>query len=194
MSSIIVELLRRNYLATNKFIMLLQVGSHLTQGKETLGEICQIIPATYHAPILASCANIRSYLEKHASIDELPAPVSEIVQLVFQKIEDELTHTFKKETGIIFPFIQQQITKDKITIQPKVVETMLHTHELLIELLQKMRQLMHHYITHPSWPQSLKSCVNEMFQMETDVLRWIHFEQSSLYPQLTNQHTTTDHA
>ncbi|MNY78034.1 hypothetical protein D3C86_2181220 [compost metagenome] len=71
---------------------------------------------------------------------------------------------------------------------------MLHTHELLIELLQKMRQLMHHYITHPSWSQSLKSCVNEMFQMETDVLRWIHFEQSSLYPRLTNQRTTTDHA
>ncbi len=170
--------------------MLLQAGGHSLPGKGSVGEICRTIPSTYHMPIMDSCGRIRTYLQQHASIGELSEPVSEIVQLVFQKIEDELTHSFRKETGIVFPFIQQQTSTDQVSLQPKVVDAMLHTHRVLIELLQKLRQLMHHYVTHPSWPDSLKTCINEMFLMETHVLRWIHFEQSTLYPLLTHRFTT----
>lgn len=170
--------------------MLLQAGGHLFPGSGSIGEICRTIPSTYHTPILDSCVRIRVYLNQHASIAELPESVSEIVQLVFQKIEDELTHSFRKETGILFPYLQQQMGGEKILLQPKVVDAMLHTHQVLIELLQKLRQLMHHYVTHPGWPDTLKTCINEMFLLETYVLRWIHFEQSTLYP-LLNQHLTT---
>lgn len=173
--------------------MLLSVESHSLPGAVSIGEICRIIPPTYHTPIMESCGKIRAYLQQHASIDELTEPVSEIVQLVFQKIEDELTHSFRKEAGIVFPFIQQQAVGEKIIIQPKVVETMLHTHRVLIELLQKLRQLMHHFVTHPSWPDTLKTCINEMFLLETHVLRWIHFEQSALYPLLNQQLTNKQH-
>ena len=170
--------------------MLSQVGDHLLLKTGAIGEICRTIPSTYHAPILDACSRIRIYLQQHASIAELTEPVSEIVQLVFQKIEDEITHSFRKETGIVFPFIQQQMGGDTVLLQPKVVETMLHTHQVLIELMQKLRQLMHHYVTHPAWPDPLKACMNEMFLLETHVLRWIHFEQSALYPLLTSQLTT----
>lgn len=170
--------------------MLLQAGGYIFPGSGSIGEICRTIPSTYHIPILDSCSRIRTYLDQHSSIAELPEPVSEIIQLVFQKIEDELTHSFRKETGIVFPYIQQQMGGAKILLQPKVVDAMLHTHQILIELLQKLRQLMHHYVTHPNWPDSLKTCINEMFLLETHVLRWIHFEQSTLYP-LLNQHLTT---
>ncbi len=169
--------------------MLLQAGGQIFPGAGSIGEICRTIPSTYHMPILDSCGRIRMYLDQHASIAELTEPVSEIVQLVFQKIEDELTHSFRKETGIVFPYIQQQMGEEKVLLQPKVVDTMLHTHQVLIELLQKLRQLMHHYVTHPSWPDSLKNCINEMFLLETHVLRWVHFEQSTLYP-LLDQHCT----
>ncbi|MFZ6025895.1 MAG: hemerythrin domain-containing protein [Bacteroidota bacterium] len=170
--------------------MLLQAGGQIFPGAGSVGEICRTIPSTYHMPILDSCGRIRVYLDQHAFIEELSEPVSEIVQLIFQKIEDELSHSFRKETGIIFPYIQQQMVGGKVLLQPKVVDAMLHTHHVLIELLQKLRQLMHHYVTHPSWPDSLKACINEMFLLETHVLRWIHFEQSVLYP-LLNQHLST---
>jgi len=173
--------------------MLLQAGGQIFSGSGSIGEICRTIPSAYHMPILDSCARIRRYLDQHASIAELPEPVSEIVQLVFQKIEDELTHSFRKETGIVFPYLQQQPGDGKVLLQPKVIDTMLHTHQVLIELMQKLRQLMHHYVTHPSWPDALKICINDMFLMETLVLRWIHFEQSTLYP-LLNQHLTNGKA
>lgn len=167
--------------------MLMQAGGQIFPGAGSIGEICRTIPFVYHTPILESCDTIGTYLTQHSSIEELTEPVSEIVQLLFQKIEDELTHSFKKETGIVFPFIQQQMGGDKVLLQPRVVDTMLHTHQVLIELLQKLRQLMHHYVTHPNWPAALKTCIHEMFLLETHVLRWIHFEQSALYP-LLNQH------
>ncbi|MBW0179099.1 hemerythrin domain-containing protein [Sediminibacterium sp.] len=170
--------------------MLLPAGTHIYQGSGSIGEICSAIPAAYHTPILGSCGRIRTYLDQHVSIAELPAPVFEIVQLVFQKIEDELTHAFRKETGIVFPYLQQQMGDGKVLLQPKVLDTMLHTHQVLIELLQKLRQLVHHYVTHPAWPDALKGCINEMFLLETHVLRWIHFEQSVLYP-LLNSYVTT---
>lgn len=167
--------------------MLLQTGDQICKNTGSIGEICKAIPGSYHTPILESCGRIAAYLDQHAFIAELTEPVSEIVQLVFQKIQDELTHSFRKEAGIIFPFIQQQQEGGPVLLQPAVIDTMLHTHEVLIELLQKLRWLMHHYVTDPVWPDALKACINEMFMMETSVLRWIHFEQSVFYPMLNRQ-------
>lgn len=163
--------------------MLLQATDHSFSGYHSAQEACSVIPSDYHAPVLKSCALVKGYLHQHVAINEIPESVSEIVQLVFQKIEDELTYTFRKETGIVFPHIQQQLAGAEY-LQPKVIEAMLNTHQVLIQLFQKLRQLMQHYITKPDWSQSLKSCVHEMFLLETYVLRWIQFEQTVLYPQL----------
>lgn len=88
-----------------------------------------MIPADYHAPVLKSCTIINTYLQNNASIRELPESVTELVQLVFQRIEDELIHTFRKETGILFPCIHQQNTASA-HLQPKVIETMISTHQV----------------------------------------------------------------
>lgn len=166
--------------------MLLQASDYSSSGFFSVQDMCNHILTEHHTPILRSCNTIRTYLQQHAPIVELPETVSEIVPLIFQKIEDELTHTFRKETGIIFPRIQQPIAAKGVLLQPKVLETILSTHQTVIQLLQKLRQLMHNYVTHPNWPVSLRDCINEMFLLETHVLRWIHFEQSSLYPQLNS--------
>lgn len=166
--------------------MLLQASDHSSSGLFSVEEVCNHILAEYHTPILHSCDTIRTYLQQHTSISELPESVSEIVPLVFQKIEDELIHTFRKETGIVFPRIQEVKASKVAPLQPKVLETILATQQTVIQLLQKLRQLMHNYVTHPDWSASLKECINEMFLLETYVLRWIHFEQSSLYPHLSS--------
>ena len=169
--------------------MLAQTGGRVFSGADSIEEICSTIASVYHKPILDSCNTIRAYLQQHTAIAELPEPVSEIVQLIFQKIEDEMTHVFRKETGIVFPYIQQN--KKGKGLQPKVVDAMLHTHEILIALLQKLRQVMRHYVTRPALPDTLKTCVNEMFLLETHVLQWIHFEQSALYPMLSKDTVNT---
>jgi len=163
--------------------MLLQARDPLFSGFNSAQEVCSVIPADYHAPVLKSCTIINTYLQNNASIRELPESVTELVQLVFQRIEDELTHTFRKETGILFPCIYQQDTQST-HLQPKVIETMISTHQVLIALFRKLRELMNHYISKPDWSKELKNCVHEMFLLETYVFRWIQFEQSVLYPQL----------
>lgn len=163
--------------------MLLQARDPLFSGFSSAQEVCSVIPMDYHAPVLKSCATINNYLQNNASIRELPESVAELVQLVFQRIEDELTHTFRKEIGILFPCIHQQDTQSA-HLQPKVIETMISTHQVLVALFRKLRELMNHYIAKPNWSKELKDCIHEMFLLETYVFRWIQFEQSVLYPQL----------
>lgn len=163
--------------------MVLQAQNPLFSGFVSAQELCLVIPAAYHAPVLLSCANINTYLQNNSSIQQLPEPVSELVPLVFQRIEDELTHTFRKETGILFPCIRQQHTVST-HLQPKVIDTMISTHQVLIALFRKQRTLLNQYISSPGWAKELKDFVYEMFLLETHVFRWIQFEQAVLYPQL----------
>ena len=183
MSSIIVSLCTCRYLAFKLQVMLLQARDPLFSGFNSAQEICSVIPTDYHAPVLKSCTVINHYLQNHASISELPESVTELVQLVFQRIEDELIHTFRKETGILFPCIHQQHVQSA-HLQPKVIETMISVHQVLIALFRKPRELMNHYIAKPDWSKEFKDCIHEMFLLETYVFRWIQFEQSVLYPQL----------
>lgn len=163
--------------------MVLQVHDPSFSGFSSAQEVCSVIPANYHAPILRSCTVIDSCLQNNTSLQQLPDAVSELVPLVFQRIEDELTHTFRKETGILFPCIDQQ-NNFSTHLQPKVIETMISTHQVLIALFRKLRELMNQYIAVPDYSTDLKNCINEMFLLETHVFRWIQFEQSVLYPQL----------
>jgi len=71
--------------------------------------LCDLIQKEYQPEIISSCKLIEKYFSTHAYINELPSPVSEVVQLLFRKLDDELKHLFLKESGIVFPYIKKKI-------------------------------------------------------------------------------------
>ena len=149
-------------------------------------ELCAFVVREHHLPILGLFERIVPMLSSATITHALPNSIAELLPLLFSKLQDECRHLMLRETGIIFPCVQK-MSQDANTlcVHEQVLEHIKHTHQLMIQLLQKQRQLLHHYVTQPAWPADVKACINDLFLLETTMLRWIHFEQSALYPQLS---------
>ncbi len=159
--------------------------------------LCNLIQLEYQPEIMKSCSEIESFLMLHPYIKELPLSVSEMAQLLFRKLEDELKHLFLKESGIVFPCIKKSYKgtenlKDNC-LDTKVFETVHNTHQVIIGLTQKLRQLLNNYVVKPAWSKEWKLCINEMFLLENKILQWVHIEQNLLYPKVVGKNKLTHH-
>jgi hypothetical protein len=63
--------------------------------------LCNLIQLEYQPEILSSCTDIGKYFLLHPYIKELPLSVSELTQLLFSKLDDELTHLFLTDWNCI---------------------------------------------------------------------------------------------
>jgi iron-sulfur cluster repair protein YtfE (RIC family) len=156
--------------------------------------LCNLIQMEYQPEIAASCATIEKYFSLHPYIKELPLSVSELTQLLFGKLNDELKHLFLKETGIVFPCIRKSYhgteNVNGVCLDAKVFETVHNTHQIIIGLTQKIRHLLNNFVVKSNWSKDWKICVNELFLLESKILQWIHVEQNLLYPKVVNKNKT----
>ncbi len=160
--------------------------------------LCALIQGEYHPSINASCRKIEDFLLSSHFGKDLSIPSSELVQLVFMKLADEIRHFFLKESGIIFPAIQKigkqhkgKDHKDRpqaIHLQNPLLETIHQCQQVIMNLLQKLRHLLEDYNIQPNWHKDWKECVNEMYLLETKIYQWVHIEGSLLYPKLSSKH------
>lgn len=150
--------------------------------------LCNLIQLEYQPEIMNSCSAIEKYLLLHPYIKELPVSVSELIQLLFTKLEDELKHLFLKESGIVFPCIKKNYQgTEKLSndcLDPKVFDSVHSTHQIIIGLTQRVRQLMDNYAVKSNSSKEWKDCINEMFALENKILQWVHIEQNLLYPKV----------
>lgn len=143
------------------------------------GHLCRIIEEEYQPGILECCKKIDRYFSVEPN-GELPVAVSELVQLLFTKLQDELQHFFLKESGIVFPCIKTGAPN--FSINSQLSENIHHTQKIITDLLLKLRQLLNNYVIRPVWSKEWKSCVNDFFLLENKIHQWIYIEQSLLYP------------
>lgn len=164
--------------------MLTETGAII---KPTIESMCDDIVTSHHTPIMAACKSVSNFLQSNLVIKDLSADNTELLQLLHQKLEDELSHLFLKETGIIFPSVKNKLAEQApILLASSVLSLVLHAHQLILQLLQKERQILNNYVTSYKWEASWVSIVNELFNLESMVQRYIQFEQSKLYPLLIN--------
>lgn len=164
--------------------MLTQTGAII---KPTIESMCDDIVSSHHLPIMAACKSVSNFLQTNAVVKDLSPENTELLQLLHQKLEDELTHLFLKETGIIFPSIKNKLAEHAQTLlASSVLDLVLHAHQVILQLLQKERQILNNYVTCYHWDPAWDSVVNELFSIETMVHHFIHVEQSKLYPLLIN--------
>jgi iron-sulfur cluster repair protein YtfE (RIC family) len=171
--------------------MFLQEIDKYSQDALTPEGLCNIIEYSYQAEIKQSRDKIREYLADNPQVLELSDSVSDLVHLLFQKLNDEVEHLFKKETVIIFPCIKHHYNGTERIIPDRCVENSVYrniqgTHKIILNLLQKLRQVLDNYATDPLWSNDWKDCLNEMFNLENKIYSWIHLEQNYLYPKISS--------
>lgn len=170
--------------------MLLNQSDTVSNELLTPDGLCSLIQLEYHPSIIASFNNIEAYLKCNQYGNELSIPISELIHLVFMKLSDETQHFFLKETGIIFPEIHknEKAKKGKEAghhhLKTPLLESIHQRQQVIVNLLQKLRHLLHDYNIQPEWTKDWQACVNEMFLLETKIYQWIHVEGSLLYPKL----------
>jgi iron-sulfur cluster repair protein YtfE (RIC family) len=158
--------------------------------KLSIEKMCDDIVSLYHAPIMAACKSVSAYLQSNTVIKDFSLENTELLQLLHRKLEDELSHLFLKEAGIIFPSVKSKLTQKSTTLlAPSVLDLVKHTHQLILQLLQKERQILNNYVTCYHWDPAWTRVVNELFSLETMVQHFVQVEQSKLYPLLITKVT-----
>jgi len=167
--------------------MLSQLES-LSSNALTLEGVCELIEKKYHAGINKSCFIIDQFLTEHPQQRSGSSTSSELVDLLFHKLRDELTHIFLKESGILFMCIKKKcknLTRQQCgCLDSKVVESVFKTHQVVINITQKLRHILNNYNVPNHCSVEWKACINEFFQLENMILQWIHIEQNFLYPKI----------
>ena len=153
--------------------------------------LCNLIEYKYQKDIQESSGKINYFLGRNAQIIELSDSVSELVHMLFQKLDDEVQHLFKKESVIIFPCIKHHYNGTERIIPTTCVENTVYrniqgTHKVILNLVHKLRQVLDNYTADPDWSAEWKDCLNELFTLENKIYNWIHLEQNFLYPKINN--------
>jgi len=153
--------------------------------------LCNLIEYKYQREIQESTGRIEHYLDENAQIVELSDSVSELVHLLFSKLNDEVQHLFKKESVIIFPCIKHHFNGTERIIPTTCVENSVYrniqgTHKVILNIVHKLRQILDNYTADNSWSGGWKDCLTEMFTLENKIYNWIHLEQNYLYPKINN--------
>jgi iron-sulfur cluster repair protein YtfE (RIC family) len=141
--------------------------------------LCKQIERECHPELLAICNHIEGYFLVHADT-ELTDSKSEMVQLLFLKLEDEMKHLFLKETTLLFPAIQNR--HRLLLLAPGVWKYIVLTQQGIATLLQRLRLLLNHFQILPAWNKDWCNCVQQFFQLEKKVYQWIFVEQNLLFP------------
>lgn len=155
----------------------------------TPGEICDIIQLQYHPQIESACTSINVFLAQNPLINELPVSVSEMVQLLFSKLQDDIKHLCLKEKVILLPYIKS-ISKNKEIItgytetEKNILTVIADTQKLIITTAEKIRVLLNDYFIQREWSAEFKHCVTDMKCLETKILEWITVEHHFLYPKV----------
>jgi iron-sulfur cluster repair protein YtfE (RIC family) len=172
-------------------VMFLQEIDRYSQEALTPEGLCNIIEYRYQSEIRQCSENIRGFLTANPQVLELSDSVSDLVHLLFQKLDDEVEHLFKKESVIIFPCIKHHYNGTERIIPNTCVENSVYrniqgTHKVILNLLQKLRQVLDNYSTDPAWSHEWRDCLNELFVLENKIYNWIHLEQNYLYPKINS--------
>lgn len=145
-------------------------------------QLCNLVEHDYQPGLQQLCSNISNYLLQHASVESLPLASAELLQLLFAKLNDELTHVFLKEKGVLFPAVAAHANG-----QPVEAGTLLllqNKQRIIIGIVQKIRQLLNNYQSSKEWSNNWNDCLKTFFKLETKIMQWINLEQNILYPQL----------
>jgi iron-sulfur cluster repair protein YtfE (RIC family) len=144
-------------------------------------ELCDVLETKYHAEIKHSCRIIKQYLLENEEIKDVRGSVSDLVHLMFYKLNDEINSFLLKEKRELFPLIIEAIEEGEWEIDEREIESMRETHLLILKIVQRMRELLCNYVVKPTWSREFKEFVCEFYRLENNICKWIHLKENHLF-------------
>jgi iron-sulfur cluster repair protein YtfE (RIC family) len=145
--------------------------------------ICNEIQTEHQSSISQGCNNIINYLKKNEYIEDVLPSVSEVVHIILYKLSYEIKQCFLKEKQELYPLIVTATAKDRLKLT-EAMEPFREKHELILNIVKKLRQLLCDYVTQPHWSKEFRDFINELFSLENNLYKWIHIEEDLLFPKL----------
>jgi iron-sulfur cluster repair protein YtfE (RIC family) len=157
----------------------------------TPSALCDVIANKFHLPLTQTAEQVMAYFNLERQEDHSAPAAADLQQLLFGKMQTEVSQLIRKEATILFPVIRNISTHNtgKKNIQPAAAESVQQSFQKILLLLQKLRQVSGNYQLQHNWSSAYKICVSDMFVMEQILQQWIYIEQNILYPAVMPGHT-----
>ena len=146
-------------------------------------ELIQHIVDKHHAYLRAELPRIHAMSERVAKVHGGHTPTLIEVFEVFCAMEDELQGHMMKEEQILFPAIQALCTGSKVMPLDGPVACMLQEHDDAGQALARMRELTKGFTPPPDACNTYRALFAGLAELEEDLHRHIHLENSVLFPQ-----------
>jgi iron-sulfur cluster repair protein YtfE (RIC family) len=151
--------------------------------------LCNLIEFSFQQEIQQSGDRIRRYLNENEQVPDLSDSVSDLVHMLFKQLSDEVDHLFLKEAVIIFPCIKHHYNGNEKVIPTSCVDNSVYrniqgTHKVILNLLQRLRQVLDSYALKITWSKEWRDCLADLSLFEKKIFEWIHVEQRVLYPKI----------
>jgi iron-sulfur cluster repair protein YtfE (RIC family) len=157
----------------------------------TPAELCAVVKQKCHPEIEELFSKIHHFLIQNPDIKELPLSDSELLQLLFFKLQDETKHLLLKERLLIFPSIHENIKNEKKQANIDSKDMMLlmeNAHGNILDFMKKIRSLLQDYLVKKEWQEDVKQCVYNFERLESAIIEWINIEHNLLYPKINDNH------
>lgn len=147
-------------------------------------ELADYIVATHHQYLRSEMPRIHAMAERVAKVHGGHTPSLVEVHEIFCAMEDELNSHMMKEEQILFPAVKA-LTAGGAGVMPLdgPVACMLLEHDDAGGALARMRELTHGFTPPPEACNTYRALFAGLAELEEDLHRHIHLENSVLFPQ-----------
>ncbi|MDR0793489.1 MAG: hypothetical protein LBE82_09300 [Chitinophagaceae bacterium] len=148
-------------------------------------ELCTIIQQECHPEIENLFHKIHHFLTQNPDIKDFSLSDSELLQLLFFKLQDETKHLLLKERLLLLPSIQENTGNEqsRTNIDSKSMTHLIkNARGKIIDSIKKIRSLLQDYQVKENWQEDVKQCIQNFEKLETAIIKWITLEHNLLYP------------
>lgn len=146
-------------------------------------ELCEYIVDTHHAYLKRELPRIHAMAQRVAHVHGGHTPELLDVFEVFDGLASELTEHMMKEERVLFPAVQTMASGHESPMPlDGPVECMIHEHDDAGNALARLRELTHAYQPPPEACNTYRALFDGLADLEKDLHRHIHLENSVLFP------------
>lgn len=149
----------------------------------SVNALCNEIELQYFPQIKQASGNIVIYLQKNVQIENLLPATSELVHIIFFKLRYEMKQCFLKEKRILFPLVSEAGPGDSKELAT-AIDPFKKTHQQILELIQKLRQIMCQFETKPGYSKEYNDFNDDLRTLENNIFKWILTEEDLLFPKV----------
>lgn len=147
-------------------------------GRLSVEELCQYMEQKHYRQVDLSLQTAENYIQGGEVME-----YTDLLFSLFFKIRDEWGRLVRKETMILFPFLNE-VHKGDRKINSKPIEWIKEVHQKILDLFYQVRPLVNYYSLQPSWSNAYQLFCSELYLLDQQVLEIINVKENFLFPKL----------